>query len=104
MSGISSRRLLLICNRHAIVVGALAALFLLQSASLAAPITTGNLVLLRVTGGPNGDGTQALAGGGLAATAYLDEYTTSGVYVQSFKAPNVQSSTIGSQRALTLSG
>jgi len=82
----------------------LAVLLLGHAVSLAAPITPGNLVIARATGGPDGDGTQALAGGGLAATIYLDEYTTSGVFVQSIKAPNVQNTAVGSQRGLTLSG
>lgn len=104
MSGGSIRRSLLVFGRRVSPVGSCAILLLCSTASIAAPITPGNLVVARATGGPNGDGSQALAGGGLAATIYLDEYTTSGVLVQSFKAPNVQNTTIGSQRGLTLSG
>ena len=104
MSGGSIRRSLLVFGRRFSSVGIFSVLVLCGAASFAAPITPGNLVLARATGGPNGDGSQALAGGGLAATIYLDEYTTSGVLVQSIKAPNVQNTTIGSQRGLTLSG
>lgn len=106
MSGNSSRRLLLFLffGRHSFRTGAFAVLLLSCTASLAGSITPGNLVIVRAAGGPNGDATQALAGGGVAATAWLDEYTKAGVYVQSFKAPNVRNTTQGSQRALTLSG
>lgn len=104
MSGGSIRRSLLIFGRRFSQVGTCAVLLLCSTASIAAPITPGNLVVARATGGPNGDATSPLAGGGLAATIYLDEYTTSGVFVQSFKAPNVQNTAIGSQRGLTLSG
>src|SRR6478752_5962686 len=104
MSGDSGERLLLFFGRYSCRIGALAVLLLSSASAFAATITPGNLVVVRAAGGPDGDATQPLAGGGLAATAWLDEYTTAGVYVQSFKAPNVRSTTQGSQRALTLSG
>ena len=39
-----------------------------------------------------------------AAAVFLDEYTTDGTFVQSFAMPDTLSATVGSQRALTLSG
>jgi hypothetical protein len=104
MSGDSSRRLLLIFGRHSLEIGAFVAVLFCGTASFAAPITAGNLVLVRAAGGPNGDASVPLAGGGLAAAVFLDEYTTAGVFVQSFAMPNTLSTTVGSQRALTLSG
>lgn len=81
-----------------------------STVSIAAPFTPGNLV---VTRGVGGSGTYdpvtgsmttptALAGSGMAATVVLDEYTTSGVFVQSVVMPNVQASS--GNRALTFSG
>jgi hypothetical protein len=103
MSGNSGERLLLIFGRHALRIGALtAALF--SCTSLAGTITPGNLVVVRAAGGPNGDASAALAGSGTAAAVFLDEYTPAGAFVQSFAMPTTSSATVGSQRALTLSG
>jgi hypothetical protein len=55
----------------------LTALALVSSAAFAAPITAGNLVLVR-----SGDGSAALSG--VATAVFIDEYTTSGTLVQSF--------------------
>jgi PEP-CTERM motif len=104
MSGISSRRSLLIFRRNAIEIGAFAAVLLSCAASLAGTIAPGDLVVVRAAGGPNGDATAALQGGGVAAAVFLDEYTTTGTFVQSFAMPSTLNATVGGQRALTLSG
>ncbi|HZT76131.1 MAG TPA: DNA/RNA non-specific endonuclease [Vicinamibacterales bacterium] len=59
-----------------------------------AGFTPGNLVVYRV-----GDGSAALTGN--AAAVFLDEYTPSGTFVQSFAMPTAA---IGNNRALTASG
>jgi hypothetical protein len=74
------------------------------AASLAGTIAAGDLVLVRAAGGPNGDASAALLGSGTAAAVFLDEYTPTGTFVQSFAMPTTSSATVGSQRALTLSG
>lgn len=61
---------------------------------MAAPFTTGNLVVCRV-----GDGLAALTN--VATPFFLDEYTTAGVFVQSIAMPVVDS---GAQQTLTVSG
>jgi hypothetical protein len=80
----------------------------------AAPLTPGNLLVTRAVGG---SGTYdvntgqmstptALTGSGTAATVVLDEYTTTGTFVQSIVMPNVNVA-IGQpagNRALTFSG
>src|SRR5262245_32597423 len=91
-------------NRRLLEIASFNFAFLFCAASFAAPITAGNLVVVRAAGGPNGDATAALGGSGLAAGVWLDEYTTAGMLVQSFQMPTQQSTTVGSQRALTLSG
>lgn len=60
----------------------------------AAAFTLGDLVVVRV-----GDGSAALNGN--ATAAFLDEYTTSGVLVQSIPLPTVA---LGANQPLTLSG
>jgi hypothetical protein len=60
----------------------------------AAAFTLGDLVVVRV-----GDGSAALNGN--ATAAFLDEYTTSGTFVQSIPLPTVAS---GGNQPLTLSG
>src|SRR6476619_5889929 len=104
MSGSSSRRSLLIFGRRSFEIGAFAAVILSCAAATAGTIAAGNLVVVRAAGGPNGDASAPLGGGGLAAAVYLDEYTTAGAFVQSFAMPQTASATVGSQRALTLSG
>jgi hypothetical protein len=86
-----------------ILTGAIA-LVLSGAAALAAPITAGDLVVVRAAGGPNGDATAALQGSGTAAGTWLDEYTTGGVLVQSILLPTTANATVGGPRALTLSG
>lgn len=104
MFGKSSRRFLFNCIRHAFTLAALVIVVLCCAATWAAPIAAGNLVLVRAAGGPNGDASSALGGSGLAAAVFLDEYTTSGVFVQSIAMPRTANATVGGQRALTLSG
>jgi PEP-CTERM motif len=104
MSGISSRRSLLIFGRHAFEIGAFAAVMLSCAVSLAGTITPGNLVIVRAAGGPNGDASAALGGSGLAAQVFVDEYTTAGLFVQTLTMPGTANATVGGQRALTLSG
>src|SRR5262245_39194582 len=104
MSGNSDRRLLLILGRRAFESCAFGLMLLSSASAFAASITAGNLVLVRAAGGPNGDGSAALQGGGTAAQVFLDEYTTAGVLVQSIAMPGTRNTTVGSQRALTLSG
>lgn len=80
-------------SRSTILSLALAAV--LAPAALAqAPLTIGNVVLVRV-----GDGTAALTAN--AAPIFLDEYTTTGLLVQSIPLPT---STSGSNRAITVRG
>lgn len=73
----------------------LATLSLLATAALAqAPLTIGNLFVVRV-----GDGTTALSNA--ATPTFLDEYTTAGVLVQSIVMPTAAS---GSNQPMTNSG
>src|SRR5262249_10484746 len=58
----------------------------------------------RAAGGPNGDASAALQGGGVAAAVFLDEYTPAGTFVQSFAMPSTQNTKVGGQRAFTLFG
>ncbi len=104
MSGDFSRRLLLIFGRYLFGCGARGVVLLSCAASLAGTITPGDLVIVRAAGGPNGDASAPLGGGGLAAAVFLDEYTQAGAFVQTIAMPATQSTTVGSQRALTLSG
>lgn len=104
MSGSTGRRLLLIFGQHLLEIGAWAGAFSCCTASMAAPIAPGNLLVVRAAGGPNGDATAALQGSGTAAGVFLDEYTTTGSFVQSIAMPTTSSTTVGGQRALTLSG
>jgi hypothetical protein len=96
-------------SRKAIVarslgVAAMTAILLCCTAAQAGPFTQGNLVVVRAAGGPDGDASTPLSGGGVAAKVFLDEYTTAGLFVQSIPLPSVASAVVGSQRALTLSG
>jgi hypothetical protein len=91
-------RAVLRCSLVAIVPGFL----LLPQLAAGAPFTAGDLVVVRAAGGPNGDGTAALGGSGLAAAVFLDEYTTGGAFVQSVAMPMTQATS--GNRALTLSG
>src|SRR4029079_15814892 len=102
----ANRRLLLFPRRCFFQFGAFAAglFFVIATETIAGTITAGNLVLVRVAGGANGDGSAALLGGGGANKVFLDEYTTAGTFVQSIPLPSTLSTTVGSQRALTLSG
>jgi hypothetical protein len=100
----TNRRLALFLRRYFLGVGAFAAVLILSTETIAGTITPGNLVVVRAAGGPNGDATAALQGSGTAAQVFLDEYTTAGVLVQTITMPGTRSTTVGSQRALTLSG
>jgi len=73
----------------------LVCLFLVNVFCLSASnLTPGNIVVVRV-----GDGTSTLTSSSTAV--FLDEYTTSGIFVQTIAAPTIVS---GSNHALTLSG
>src|SRR5689334_8548217 len=81
------------CSKFLSVALCLAAV-LCANNGRAAAFTLGDLVVVRV-----GDGSAALNGN--ATAAFLDEYTTSGVLVQSIPLPTVAS---GGNQPLTLSG
>jgi hypothetical protein len=107
-------------NNHRILIAASAAALLLgavQNASFAAAFTPGNLVVTRAVGGnldltaPVAGGVNAiatpvaLAGSGVGATVYLDEYTPAGVFVQSIVLPNYRGTDpVTGNHALTFSG
>lgn len=77
-----------------ILLSVLAATIAFGATAEAQGFTIGNVVVVRV-----GDGSSALTAA--AAPIFLDEYTTSGTFVQSLPLPT---GTIGNQRAITVRG
>ncbi len=78
--------------RFTLIVASLVAA--LAGSAVAGPLTPGNLAVVRI-----GDGSASL--GNSAAATYIDEYTTSGAFVQSIAVPT---SANGPNRTLTMAG